>query len=71
LITALERASVGFGIHYPEPVHLMQAYGILGQGKGALPVSEQSCETVLSIPLFEGMEKDAARWVARTVLDAG
>ena len=71
LISALERASVGFGIHYPEPVHLMQAYRILGQGKGALPVSEQSCETVLSLPLFEGMEIDAARWVARAVLDAG
>jgi len=71
LIAALERASVGFGIHYPEPVHLMRAYKFQGQGKGALPVSEQSCESVLSLPLFEGMEKDEALWVTRAALDAG
>ncbi len=52
---ALKRAGIGFAIHYPEPVHQMEAYGFLGYGAGDLPVSEASASRVLSLPLYPGL----------------
>jgi len=67
LIEGLERDAVGYGIHYPEPVHLMQAYGFLGLGRGALPVSEQASRRVLSLPLYPGLETTAQDRVVAAV----
>ncbi len=46
-------------MHYPIPVHLQPAYANLGYGAGAFPVSETSCGTVLSLPLYPEMEPTA------------
>ena len=35
-------AGIETGRHYPEPVHLTQAYAHLGLGRGAFPVAEQT-----------------------------
>jgi len=58
-IRALRAHDIGYGIHYPEPVHLMQAYGFLGLGPGSLPVSERASRCVLSLPLYEGLAPEA------------
>jgi dTDP-4-amino-4,6-dideoxygalactose transaminase len=52
----LERNRIGFGIHYPEPVHLMEAYRFLGYEEGDLPVSEKACNSVVSLPIYPGLE---------------
>jgi dTDP-4-amino-4,6-dideoxygalactose transaminase len=39
-------------IHYPVPLHLQPAYAFLGHRRGDFPVSEEACETVVSLPLF-------------------
>ncbi len=52
----LEQAGIGFGVHYPDPVHLMTAYAFLGHREGDLPVSEGACREILSLPLYEGLE---------------
>jgi len=55
MIEALERRGVGYGVHYREPVHRMEAYRDLGLGPGSLPVSERACRSVLSLPLYPGL----------------
>jgi len=54
-IAALERRGIGYGIHYPTPVHEMPAYGFLGHPAGSLPETERACSTVLSLPLYPGL----------------
>src|SRR6185437_13848440 len=40
VIDELRRAGIGYGIHYPVPVHLMPAYAWLGYERGDLPTTE-------------------------------
>jgi len=40
------------GIHYPVPLHLQPAWASLGHRPGDFPVSEEACETVLSLPIY-------------------
>jgi dTDP-4-amino-4,6-dideoxygalactose transaminase len=68
LTAALERAGIGFGIHYPEPVHLMEAYRFLGPRAGGLPVSETASREVLSLPLYPGLAPEAVERIIGTVL---
>ncbi|MEE8410997.1 MAG: DegT/DnrJ/EryC1/StrS family aminotransferase [Acidobacteriota bacterium] len=55
---ALEAAGIGYGLHYEHPVHTMEAYAFLGVGRGALPHTEAACDSVLSIPLYPGMDDE-------------
>ena len=66
-IDALTAAEIGFGIHYPEPVHLMEAYRHLGPGEGALPVTEAACREVISLPIYPGLESSDVERVVRTI----
>ena len=70
-IGALERAEIGWGIHYPEPVHTMEAYRFLGVAAGQLPVTELACRQVLSLPLYPGLPETEVDRVAAVLLDAG
>ena len=47
----LTRRGIGTLIHYPVPPHLSQAYAEMGFRPGAFPITEQSAQTVLSIPI--------------------
>lgn len=58
LIEALKRADIGFGIHYPIPCHLQQAYESLGDEPGGLPMAEALAKGCLSLPLFVGMNSN-------------
>ncbi|MFQ5585202.1 MAG: DegT/DnrJ/EryC1/StrS family aminotransferase [Thermodesulfobacteriota bacterium] len=49
---------VGTLIHYPIPVHLQKAYEDLGLKRGALPVAEECCNEVLSLPIFPELHED-------------
>lgn len=52
LIRIFEKRQIGFGIHYPVPVHLQAAYRSLGYKSGDFPVSEQCAERFISLPVF-------------------
>ena len=58
LIKHLNEREIGNIIHYPIPPHLSEAYGYLGFGKGSFPITEQYADTVLSIPMYNGMTED-------------
>jgi dTDP-4-amino-4,6-dideoxygalactose transaminase len=67
VIDALNHAEIGFGIHYPEPVHLMDAYRFLGGRPGDLPVTEAACDSVISLPLYPGLPPEDVRRVVETL----
>ena len=48
----LQDAGVTTIIYYPIPIHRQPAYSHLGYGPGSLPVTEQLCSEVLSLPIF-------------------
>ncbi|MCR4691270.1 MAG: DegT/DnrJ/EryC1/StrS family aminotransferase [Lachnospiraceae bacterium] len=55
LIEYLSERGIGTIIHYPIPPHLSEAYAYLGFEKGSFPVTESYADTVLSIPMYNGM----------------
>lgn len=62
LIDYLNEKEIGTIIHYPIPPHLSEAYAYLGWKAGDYPVTENYADTVLSIPMYNGMtteEQDA------------
>ncbi|NLK72536.1 MAG: DegT/DnrJ/EryC1/StrS family aminotransferase [Clostridiales bacterium] len=56
-------------IHYPIPPHLSEAYGYLGHKAGDFPVTEDYANTVLSLPLYEGMTDEEIDYVIKTIND--
>ena len=67
MIEALGNAGIGCRIHYAEPVYAMEAYRSLGYDMGDLPVTEQACQSVLSLPIWPGMEDGQVDQVVEVV----
>lgn len=63
LIDYLNERGVGTIIHYPIPPHLSEAYTYLCIPRGSLPVTEEYADTVLSIPLYNGMTDEEQDYV--------
>jgi len=55
LIEHLKDAAIYAGIHYPVPVHRMAAYS---QGDISLPITDCAVDSVLTLPLFPGMDQE-------------
>lgn len=58
LIEYLKERGIGSIIHYPIPPHLSEAYKSLGYHEGDFPITEHYANTVLSIPMYNGMTED-------------
>jgi dTDP-4-amino-4,6-dideoxygalactose transaminase len=54
-------------VYYPVPLHLQRAYADLGYRKGDLPVSEELCSKVLSLPMHTEMEQVQLRYISDQV----
>jgi len=67
LAAALAQAGVATVIHYPVPVHLLQAFAHLGYARGSLPVTEQLAGQILSLPMFPELTEEQVRHVASAV----
>lgn len=63
LIAYLDEKGIGTIIHYPIPPHLSEAYRYLGHKNGSYPVTEHLADTVLSIPMYNGMTKEEQDYV--------
>lgn len=48
----LQERGVSTMVYYPHPLHLQPVYQHLGYQPGQLPVAEQACREVLSLPMF-------------------
>lgn len=67
LIKYLDEKEIGTLIHYPIPPHLSEAYRYLGYSEGFLPVTEHLAQTVLSIPMYNGMTKEEQDYVIQAL----
>ncbi len=54
-------------IHYPIPPHLSQAYQYLGYKIGSFPITEMYANTVLSLPLYNGMTDEEINFVINVI----
>jgi dTDP-4-amino-4,6-dideoxygalactose transaminase len=52
VIAALAEKDIHCGIHYPIPVHLLDAYKFLNLGNGSFPVAERSAAEFVSLPMY-------------------
>jgi len=55
LLEKLNGEGISAGIHYPVPLHLLQAYKYLGKKKGDFPLSEKAAEEIISLPIYSEM----------------
>lgn len=53
--------------HYPIPPHLSDAYKHLGHKSGSYPITEEFSDTVVSLPLYEGMTDEEIDYVIDTI----
>ncbi len=67
LAAHLAEHGVQSGRHYPQPVHLTEAYAHLGLLEGRFPVAEALARECLSLPIFPGMRDDEIEHVVATV----
>jgi dTDP-4-amino-4,6-dideoxygalactose transaminase len=65
----LRGRGIATGRHYPEPIHLSQAYAGLGHGPGAFPVAEALASELLSLPMFPGISQAQLEAVAEAAAD--
>jgi dTDP-4-amino-4,6-dideoxygalactose transaminase len=57
------------GRHYPEPVHLSQAYSWLGYSRGDFPAAEALAAEGISLPMFPGITEEQLSAVVDVVVD--
>ena len=67
LIEYLNEYEIGTIIHYPIPPHLAEAYKYLGHKPGFLPITEHLAQTVLSIPMYNGMTEEEQTYVIEAI----
>jgi dTDP-4-amino-4,6-dideoxygalactose transaminase len=63
----LSKKNIATGLHYPIPLHLQQAYVLLGYTAGQFPVSEKTAREVLSLPMFPGLREDQQLQIAESI----
>ena len=63
----LKEKGIGSIIHYPIPPHLSEAYQYLNIPRGSLPLTEKYADSVLSIPLYNGMTDDEQEYVIEAI----
>lgn len=59
--------SVGFGIHYPFPIHLQKAYGFLGYKEDSFPKVESFAKKIISLPIFPELTENEIGQVVKVV----
>lgn len=65
ITTALQENQIGYGIHYPIACHQQPAYSDSLQL--SIPVAEELSQTVMSLPLFVGLQKQQIKRVCEVL----
>lgn len=68
VLKSLEKKGISAGIHYPVPLHLLDAHKKLGYQRGDFPRTEENAQTILSLPIFPGMTKAEVQRVVDALL---
>ena len=65
LIAELAGKDIHCGIHYPIPVHLLDAYKSLNLGVGSFPVAEKSAAEFVSLPMFPELTREQIEFTVK------
>jgi dTDP-4-amino-4,6-dideoxygalactose transaminase len=57
-------------VYYPLPLHLQPVYAHLGYPPGHLPMAEQACGQVLSLPMFPELTPEQQAKVVYSLKEA-
>lgn len=63
----LREQGIDSGVYYPIGLHLQKCFSSLGYKPGSLPVTEQTCEKILSLPCHPMMSDDDVTHVVDSV----
>ncbi|KST62216.1 DegT/DnrJ/EryC1/StrS family aminotransferase [Mastigocoleus testarum] len=63
----LQERGVNTMIYYPRPLHLQEVYAHLGYQISSLPVSEEVCNQVVSLPMFPELSEEQQDRVIRSL----
>ncbi|MBI4719248.1 MAG: DegT/DnrJ/EryC1/StrS family aminotransferase [Planctomycetes bacterium] len=67
LMAHLRACGVGCGVYYPVPLHLQKCFSDLGYAPGSLPITEQVCGRILSLPVHPMLQEADLRHVAACI----
>jgi dTDP-4-amino-4,6-dideoxygalactose transaminase len=67
LLDAFDREGIGYGLHYPVPVHLQNAYLHLGHAPGSFPVAERCAGEFVSLPVYPELTSSQLSRIADTL----
>lgn len=70
VLTKLNDADIGAGVHYPIPLHRQPAYSHLEIEDDGLPVTDRLAGRILSLPLFPEISEDQVDYVAKILVGA-
>jgi dTDP-4-amino-4,6-dideoxygalactose transaminase len=65
----LQQVGVNTAVYYPLPLHLQPVYKDLGYNLGQLPIAEQACHEVLSLPMFPELSFEEQQQVVYSLKD--
>jgi dTDP-4-amino-4,6-dideoxygalactose transaminase len=63
----LAEKGIGTALHYPVPLHLQNAYRLLGYKQGDFPVTEKHAREILSLPMFPELTEEQIVYVVESV----
>lgn len=63
----LRKKGIVSDVHYPIPPHLSEAYKMQGYSAGDFPLTEEYANTVVSLPIFDGMKVEEADYVIEAI----
>lgn len=67
LMNYLKENEIGTIIHYPIPSPLQTAYEYLGYKNGDFPIAEQYANEVLSLPMYNGMNREEQDFIIEKI----
>jgi len=70
-VSYLAEHGIGTIVHYPIAPHLSEAYAYLGFEKGSFPIAEHYADTIVSLPLYNGMTAEEQDYVICTINQYG
>jgi len=65
----LQEVGINTAVYYPLPLHLQPVYKDLGYNFGHLPIAEQTCPEVLSLPMFPELSFEEQQQVVYSLKD--
>ena len=64
---ALDTANIGWGRHYPVPIHMQPAFRNLGRDEGDFPVSERLMNSCITLPMYPELEPEKVDYVCKVL----